>query len=139
MNVHDLPYNNFMGIKDAEDEKYLLELPESEKYWNHMKTVHAGALFSLAEASSGKYLLNEFANLEFAIIPVLRKASVKYSRPVEGVVKSKGVLIGKSKENIVDELIQKSRTLIDVEVILFSDSKEKVMSSVFQWFVSMAE
>jgi thioesterase domain-containing protein len=139
MNVHDLPYNIFMGIKDADAEEYLLELPESENYWNHLETVHAGALFSLAEASSGKFLLIEFTDLKFQIIPLLRKATVKYSKPVQGIVKSKGILIGRSKEEIVDELNRKSRTLIDVEVTLFSDAGEKVMTSVFQWFVSKAE
>lgn len=90
----------------------------------------------MAEASSGKFLLIEFADLKFQIIPLLRKASVKYSKPVKGIIKSKGELIDKSKETIVDELTNKSRTLIDVEVTLFSDAGEKVMTSVFQWFVS---
>ena len=64
---------------------------------------------------------------------------VKYSKPVKGSIKSKGILMEKSKETIIDELAKKSRTLIDVEVTLFSEEGEKVMSSVFQWFVSMAE
>ena len=139
MNVLDLPFNNFVGINDADEDEYLLALPESEKYWNHLKTVHAGALFSLAEASSGKYLLIKFDDLEFPIVPLLRRATVKYSKPVNGVVKSKGILIGRSKEEIVDELDRKSRTLIDVEVILFSETGEKIMTSVFQWFVSKVE
>jgi thioesterase domain-containing protein len=139
MNVLELPFINFVGINDADEDEYLLELPESDKYYNHLETVHAGALFTLAEASSGKYLLIEFADLEFQIIPLLRKATVKYSKPVEGIVKSRGTLTGKSKETIIDELTRKSRTLIDVEVTLFSETGEKVMSSEFQWFVSMAE
>ena len=138
MNVLELPFNNFVGLNDANEEEFLLALPESDNYLNHLKTVHASALFSLAEASSGKFLLIEFADLKFQIIPLLRKASVKYSKPVNGVVKSKGELIDKSKETIVDELTNKSRTLIDVEVTLFSDAGEKVMISVFQWFVSKA-
>ena len=138
MNVLELPFNNFVGLNDANEKEFLLALPESDNYLNHLKTVHASALFSLAEASSGKFLLIEFADLKFQIIPLLRKASVKYSKPVNGVVKSKGELIDKSKETIVDELTNKSRTLIDVEVTLFLDAGEKVMTSVFQWFVSKA-
>ena len=138
MDELDLPFNNFVGIIDADEDEFLLALPESDNYFNHLKTVHASALFSLAEASSGKFLLIEFADLKFQIIPLLRKASVKYSKSVNGVIKSKGALVGKSKETIVDELTNKSRTLIDVEVTLFSESGEKVMTSVFQWFVSKA-
>ena len=136
MNVLELPFNNYIGLNDADEDEFLLMLPESDNYLNHLKTVHASALFSLAEASSGKFLLIEFADLEFQIIPLLRKASVKYSKPINGVVKSKGALIGKSNKTIVDELTNKSRTLIDVEVTLFSEAGEKVMTSVFQWFVS---
>ena len=101
MNVLDLPYNNFIGLKDAAEEGFLLELPEAEIYLNHLKTVHAGALFSLAEASSGKFLLNEFADIKFPIIPMLRKATVKYSKAVKGNVKSKGKLLGNDKQNII--------------------------------------
>jgi len=139
MNVLELPFNNYVGLNDADEDEFLLALPESDNYFNHLKTVHASALFSLAEASSGKFLLIEFADLKFQIIPLLRKVSVKYSKPINGVVKSKGALIGKSKETIIEELTNKSRTLIDVEVTLFSESCEKVMTSVFQWFVSKAE
>ena len=136
MNVLDLPYNDFIGLMDADEDGYLLELPESDKYLNHLKTVHAGALFSLAEASSGKYLLNKFADIKFPIIPMLRKSSVKYSKAVKGAVRSKGKLLGNRKEFIIAELNDKSRTLIGVEITLYSEKNEKIMTSVFQWFVT---
>lgn len=139
MNVLELPFNNFVGINDADEDEFLLTLPESKNYWNHLKTIHASALFSLAEASSGKFLLIEFADLKFPIIPMLKKAAVKYSKPVKGVVKSRGTLIGKTRDSIVAEMNHKSRTLIDVEVTLFSESGEKVMTSVFQWFITKVE
>jgi len=104
-----------------------------------LKTVHAGALFSLAEASSGKFLLNEFADIEFPIIPMLRKASVKYSKAVKGSIISKGKLLANKKESIVAELKEKSRALIEVEITLYSEQDAKVMSSVFQWFVARVE
>jgi acyl-coenzyme A thioesterase PaaI-like protein len=136
MNVLDLPYNNYIGLKDADEDKYLLELPESKKYLNHLKTVHAGALFSLAEASSGKFLLNEFADIKFPIIPMLRKATVKYSKAVKGTVRSRGKLLDRKKEFVINELEMKSRALIDVVITLYSKKNEKVMSAVFQWFVT---
>jgi acyl-coenzyme A thioesterase PaaI-like protein len=136
MNVLDLPFNHFVGLMDAEDDDYLLKLPESDNFMNHLKTLHASALFALAEASSGKFLLKDFADLEFPIIPMLREASVKYSKPVKGSIRSKARLAGKTKEMVIVELENKSRTLIDVEVILYSEEEERVMRSVFQWFVT---
>ena len=132
MNVLDLPYNDFLGMKDADENEFLLELPASEKYLNHLKTVHAGALFSLAEASSGKYLLNEFADIKFPIIPMLRKSSVKYSKAVKGPVRSKGNLLGNKKDIIIGELEQKSRALIEVEVMLYSESNTRWVVEVLR-------
>lgn len=139
MNVLDLPFNKYIGLKDSEQDGFLLTLPKSRNYFNHLKTLHAGVLFTLAEASSGKFLLNEFADIEFPIIPMLRKTTVKYTKAVKGRVKSKGILIGKTKEEIIRELLRKSRTLIDVQVKVYSEDDEEVMSSVFQWFVTKVE
>ncbi len=136
MNVLDLPYNNFLGIEDAEEDGFLLKLPKSSRYLNHLRTIHAGALFSLAEASSGKFLLNEFADIKFPIIPMLRKATVKYSKAVKGKVASKGRMLNRSKELTITELMEKTRALIDVEVTIYSDKGSKVMTAVFQWFVT---
>jgi len=53
--VLDLSFNRFIGLQGA-DEPHLLRLPASERYLNHIGTVHASALVALAEASSGEFL-----------------------------------------------------------------------------------
>lgn len=37
MNVLELPFNNFVGLNDANEEEFLLALPESDNYLNHLK------------------------------------------------------------------------------------------------------
>ena len=52
MDVTELSYNKFIGIKKAHNSEYFLELDESPNYLNHLGNVHAGAQLSLAEAVS---------------------------------------------------------------------------------------
>ena len=50
MDVTKIPFNALIGLAHSDEPKYLLMLPVDEKYTNHLGTVHAGALFALAEA-----------------------------------------------------------------------------------------
>ena len=61
MDVTKLPFNEFIGLKFSEKSEYLLMLENRNEYRNHLNTVHASALFALAEATSGYFLLNEFS------------------------------------------------------------------------------
>jgi len=83
-----LPFNHFIGLKMSDKTEFLLMLEDRSEYRNHLNTVHASALFSLAEASSGHFLLNEFSDLT-GIVPVVRRVETKYKRPATGAVFSK--------------------------------------------------
>ena len=69
MNVFELPFNKYIGLEKSSDTDHLLMLSEKEDYLNHLSTVHASALFALAEATSGFFLLNEFREIK-NILPV---------------------------------------------------------------------
>jgi len=60
IDVTKLPFNYFIGLKISNKSGYLLMLDNRAEYRNHLDTVHASALFALAEATSGHFLLNEF-------------------------------------------------------------------------------
>ena len=55
MKITDLPFNWLIDIKLSADTAYLLSLDDKENDTNHLGTVHASALFSLAEATSGHF------------------------------------------------------------------------------------
>ncbi len=67
MEVTKLPYNKFLGLEIHGDGR--LALPDDSRYTNHLGTVHAGALFSLAEAGSGQYLLEHVDVDPDAVVP----------------------------------------------------------------------
>jgi len=135
MDVTKLPFNHFIGLKMSDKNGYLLMLENRPEYRNHLDTVHASALFALAEASSGYFLLNEFSELE-NVVPVVRKVETKYKKPATGSVFSKAKFQEIAKAEVVDMLNQKGRASLKVEVSLFDEADVPVMQSVFEWFVA---
>jgi len=135
MDVTKIAFNQFIGLKISDKSGYLLMLDNRTEYRNHLDTVHASALFALAEATSGYFLLNEFSELT-DIVPVVRKVETKYKKPALGVVFSRAHFQESDKNEILDTLIQKGRTSLKVSVSLFNEIDTEVMNSVFEWFVT---
>lgn len=135
MNVFELPFNNYIGLEKASDPDYLLMLNNKEEYLNHLSTVHASALFALAEATSGFFLLNEFQELK-DIFPVVRKVETKYKKPASGEVLSQAYFLNTDKIKILEELNSKKRTLVIVRVLLYDLERNNVMQSDFEWFIA---
>jgi len=135
MDVTNLPFNHFIGLKTSDKNGYLLMLGNRPEYRNHLDTVHASALFALAEASSGYFLLNEFSELT-DIIPVVRKVETKYKKPATSSVFSKAKFQETGKNEILEMLNQKGRAILQVEVSLFDEADVLIMQSIFEWFIT---
>ena len=127
-----------MGQKANTEDDFILKLEQRHEYLNHLGTLHAALLFVLAEATSGEYLLNQFKDYKLDIIPVVRKAEIKYSKQGKGTVSSKAIFIEKNTNtnDIVDELNIKKRIIIKVRVDIFNEEMDKLMTSVFDWFIA---
>ena len=135
MDVFELPFNKHIGLEQASVPNFLLMLTERTEYLNHLNTVHASALFALAEATSGFFLLNEFKELK-DILPVVRKVETKYKKPAQGKILSKADFVNTDKEKILEDLSNKGRTLLTVRVSLYDSDNNNVMQSDFEWFVA---
>jgi len=135
MDVTLLPFNNFIGLKISNKSGYLLMLDNRTEYRNHLDTVHASAQFALAEATSGHFLLNEFSELT-DIVPVVRKVETKYKKPATGIVFSKAKFLETERNEVLETVSQRGKTLLKVEVSLFDENKMLIMQSVFEWFVT---
>lgn len=86
MDVTQLPFNKFIGLERCEKEKgFLTSLPDKPEYTNHLGTVHASALFAVAEAGSGEFLFRQF-KVTADLLPVVRHAELKFRKPVKGRV-----------------------------------------------------
>lgn len=138
MNILEIPYNKFIGLRKSDKPtEFILMLESKAEYINHLGTVHASALFALAEASSGQFLLDQFVVYNLPLIPVVRKVEVKFNKPANGVIYSKAAIIDSTTETIVEELKEKKRVLLKIRVDLFNSNSEKVFTSVYDWFITM--
>lgn len=136
MDITKLPFNELIDLKRSPDHNYMLSLSDDRKYTNHLETVHAAALFALAESTGGDFLLIHFPDHSEGLIPVVRRAEVKYKKPARGQINSTATLIDDTIESINQQLISKNRAIIQLKVDLFDAGKVNVMTANFEWFVS---
>ena len=138
MNVLEIPFNKFIGLQNADtDDDFILKLDEKKEYLNHLGTLHASILFALAEATSGEFLLKQFKDYELNIIPVVRKVESKYSKPGNGTVYSRAGFIDTNTKEVINELNNKKRVIIKVKVDIYNENLNKLMTSIFDWFVAL--
>jgi hypothetical protein len=138
MKITDLPFNKLIGMNVSTDSDYLLSLGDKSDYTNHLGTVHASALFSLAEATSGHFLLINFPKFDSGLIPVVRHVEIKYKKPANGQINSTAQLIDNTFDDIEEQLLTRKRALVKLKVELFDTNKTNVMTGDFEWFVTIS-
>lgn len=133
----EIEFNKFLGLQKSNKPEYIFQLEKRKEFTNHLGTFHAGVLFSLAEASSGQYLLSIFPDLSHKVIPVLRKSKVKYSRLGTTTIYSSATITDESKNKIPGDIERNGRSMIEVAVNLYDEENRKIFSSVFEWFITV--
>lgn len=114
-----------------------MQLDARPEYLNHLGTIHAAALFALAEGSGGQFLLNCFPGQVDSVIPVVRKAEVIFKKPASGIIVSKAFLKDNTIENIQSELLSRKRSSLITIVELFDMHSTKIFSAQFEWLVTV--
>jgi len=136
METLEIPLNKHLQLKKTKSNiDCIFSMLPDERHLNHLGTVHASALYAMAEATSGEFLLNEFKENLHEVIPVVRNAEIKFSKPANGEIKSKASLLNSSRSDVLKELNDKKRTIAKVRICLFNEKDEKVLHSVFDWFI----
>jgi acyl-coenzyme A thioesterase PaaI-like protein len=138
MKVTDIPFNQYIGIKESNQQNYLLMLDKSDNQLNHLGTIHASAQFSLAEATSGYFLLQSFGDLAKRVIPVVRKSELKFRKPAMGAIFSTASFSGTTVERVLEELNSSGRALVSVETKIFDDQNQ-TLTATFEWFIQKIE
>ena len=135
MDVVSLPFSRLIGLESAPPESgFLLSLPASSNYHNHLGTVHAGALLVLAESASGEFLLRQFGPHP-ELIPVVRRLEAKFRKPAQGRVLARASVDPEDMAKLFPTLEAKGRAQIKVNVEVLDDQQEKVLSATVEWFV----
>ena len=132
MNILDINFVKHLCIKQEGEN---LVLYYNERLQNHIKTMHAGALYTLAESQSGYFLQNEFKDIDISVIPLLRSSSVKYKASASGKIVAFANANRDSLEKFRENIIKKGRGVIGVNVELKDSKGNMVIIGEFTWFI----
>jgi acyl-coenzyme A thioesterase PaaI-like protein len=138
MDVTALPFTRLLGLeRGASGSGLLVSLPASAQHANHLGTVHAGALLTVAEAGSAEFLLRHFGEIP-GYVPVVRRVEAKFRRPARGRVSARASADERALSRLVAALESKGRALIGVSVEVVDEGGAVVLSAVVDWFIARA-
>ena len=135
IDIFDIPFNHFLGITESEKPDYLLQLASEEQHRNHVGSIHAAALFALAEATSGEYLIQRRGE-RTDIVGLLRRSTSKYSNPAHGVIYGSAEVTDDAFEAMVSAVDAKGKGLLDIAVKLDDENGVMVASFTFTWLLA---
>ena len=131
MRASDVPFNKMIGIND---ENGVVTLPIHDQHLNHLGTVHATAIYGLAEACSGQFILKKFGEEFPGALAVTRNGTIKYKSPAKQDLAAEVASSKPNLEQAKDQLRFKGAAKISVEVKVRS-SNEIVAIAAFDWFL----
>ena len=135
MDILQIPFVKHLGIS-YHDER-TLKLETSDTVQNHLQSIHAGAIYTLAETASGLCLQQIFPKLIDKTFGMLRESSVKYKHPAHGVIYAQALLTEEEKQRFLSRLQRKGRATLTIEVTLYDEVQKVVMTGSFGWYVQM--
>ncbi len=137
MDILSIPFHKFMNITRVNgSEDFIYMIQEQPEYLNHLGTIHACVQLSLAEATSGEFLLKEFNQIKSDVIPVVRKSEAKYHKPANGELFSKAEFFSSTRSEVLNELSAKKRAITKVKVEVFDSKADKILTVIFDWFIT---
>ena len=134
MRAVEIPFVSHIGIEEWTGDT--LQLSPAEETGNHVGTIHAAALFALAETQSGVYLQSLFPEYGVdEVLPLLRGSNLKYRAPASSTVYAVATTSIEEQERFLSQFERKGRAGITVAVTLKDSTETVVMTGEFSWFV----
>lgn len=128
--IENIEFVKHLGIKQ---EGNSLTLEPKEELRNHLGSIHAGALFTLAESQSGLTLIEQFGKAN--VKALLRSSNIKYKAEAKSQLTATGYIKAKDIEKFNKQLNKKARALIDVAVEILDTEQKSVLTATFSWFI----
>ncbi len=112
-----------------------LTLKNRVEIQNHIGSLHAGAIFTLAESASGFYLQNEFNDSNQEVLPLLRESSIKYKKAIFD--KASVRVVGDKEANMrfLNQFLKKGYGTIKIAVEIVDEEKNLCAIAEFKWFI----
>jgi acyl-coenzyme A thioesterase PaaI-like protein len=134
MKVTEIPFNKFLGLKEAQGPDHILRLEASPDYVNHLGTVHASAQLALAEATSGEYLMRT-VTAEGQVLAVVRRMEAKFRNPMRGQVLSRVTTSADEIGQAIEPLRAKGRALVPITVEIVDEEGAVGLVATVEWFL----
>ena len=134
MEIVQIPFVKHLGILQQDDRLWLHPDPALE---NHIGTLHAGAIYTLAETASGMALMRNFPELEGNVTALLRSSEVRYKSPAKTTLYATAQIDITEAETFLHRIEKRGRASVNVHVTVKSEENDlAVMEGVFGWFVA---
>ena len=129
-----VPFAGFLGIEYGEvgPGRAVLRLADDPAKHNHIGTLHAGALFSLAESASGVCMIATIADRLSGVTPLAARAEITYRQVARGDVTATA-RVGLPVEEILAALDEAGKVRFPVEVDLADASGEVCAVVTVDW------
>lgn len=133
----DLKLNQILNIVPSKNPEYIFSLEFNENLLNHFGGFHAAVIFSLAEATSAQFLLQQFEPFKDEFIPLLRTTETKYKKPAFSAIYAKSKFKNITKDEIVMDLNNKKRALLSLITEIVDESNQLIFTGEFEWFLTL--
>jgi uncharacterized protein (TIGR00369 family) len=132
-----IPLNKLLGIEiiSIDDGVAEARLPFRAEMTNHLGTLHATAIFGLAEATSGYAMSGAFAPVILRIRPIAARAEVSFSKIARCDIVANG-RTARPAEELRAELDAAGRVVFDVVVVVRDDAGREVAKVTVAWHVT---
>lgn len=139
-----VPFNDHVRVEFAQTlpGSCVARIPGALELTNHLGTVHGGALFTVAEAASGRAFMEIALKQALAagwdltaFRAVVRDAQIQFRKPARGEIHARAQVITPT-ERWTDELRSSGKALVHVEVQVKDTAGTLVAEMHVQWHVS---
>lgn len=138
--IEKMPYNAMLGVRivamdGGRARGTLVARPE---VGNHVGTMHAGAQFSLIEATSGAAVSSAFLDLLGRAVPLAQGCDMTYRRPARGDVTAEARVSTEDVERVRSELETQGRARFDVRVTLTDAAGTLATEALMRWSIRLS-
>lgn len=131
-----VPFARHAGVvlDEIADGTAVASLPASAEILNHVATVHAGAMFTLAETASGAAMAGALAASLFEIRPIVSTAAIEYAKPATAPLTAVATLARPGHE-LRAALTADGRVSFDADVVVTDAGARDVARFRATWVV----
>jgi len=132
-----VPFQNFVGAEllTVSDGLATAHLNPRDEVTNHIKTIHAGAMFTLGEAASGAAMAGALAPVILQMRPVAATANITFKKIAKGQLLATA-RTSRAGGDLMQAIKDEGKVTFDVAVDITDTSGDTVAQMTVNWHVS---